>query len=82
MTRHRPARPVPASQVMAELRGLHGAIREFYAGKPEDVLGHVSVYDPLFGWLMVILALRLGIHHDQLHYDDVLTLAQAMPGVK
>jgi hypothetical protein len=25
----------------------------------------------LFGWCNLIVTLRIGIYHDQLHYDDV-----------
>jgi hypothetical protein len=73
--RHNPRKPVPLEQLMSELRSLHAEVRAFYTGKPEDVLGNVSLYDPYFGWLNMILTLRLGMYHDQLHYEDVIQLA-------
>jgi len=35
------------------------------------VLGNLYLYDPVFGWCNLIVTLRIGIYHDQLHYDDV-----------
>lgn len=77
--RHTPRRPVSLEQLKAELRSLHRQVRDFYAGKDEAVLGNISVYDPYFGWLNLIVTLRIGIYHDQLHYDDVVKLAQSLP---
>ena len=74
--RHNPRRPVPLTQLTSELRALHQQAHDFYDDKDEAELGHVHLYDPYFGWLNLILTLRLGIYHDQLHYDDVLKLAQ------
>ena len=31
--------------------------------------------NPLFGWCNLIVTLRIGIYHDQLHYEDVLKQA-------
>jgi hypothetical protein len=76
--RVRPDNRVPLDHLARDLRDLHQAVRDFYTGKDEDVLGHVSVWDPYFGWLNLILVLRLGIYHDQLHYEDVLQLAHSM----
>jgi len=75
--RHTPRRPVPLETLAAELRDLHRRVRAFYEGKDEAVLGHVYLYDPLFGLLNLIVTLRLGIYHDQLHYEDVAKLAGA-----
>jgi hypothetical protein len=61
-----------------ELRSLHWNIRGFYQGKDEAVLGNLAVYDPYFGWLNLIVTLRLGIYHDQLHYEDVIRLAEGV----
>ena len=58
-----------------ELRMLHANVRKFYEGKDEDVLGNLYLYDPLFGWCNLIVTLRIGIYHDQLHYDDVVRQA-------
>ena len=73
--RHNPRHPVPLAKLVDDLRTLHGQIAAFYTGKDEAVLGHISIYDPYFGSLNLILTLRLGIYHDQLHYDDVIKLA-------
>ena len=41
-----------------------------------QALGNVYLLDPLFGWLNLITTLRMGVHHDQLHYDDVIQQAR------
>lgn len=76
--RHNPRKPVSLEQLETELRDLHKRVRDFYAGKDEAVLGNISLYDPYFGWLNLIVTLRIGIYHDQLHYDDVIKLAQSL----
>lgn len=73
--RHNTRRPVPFDQLKSELRGLHAEVRRFYEGKDEDVLGNLYLYDPLFGWCNLIVTLRVGVYHDQLHYDDVIRQA-------
>jgi len=73
--RHNPRRPVPLSTVVEKLRGLHAEVRDFYTGKDEDILGNISLYDPMFGRLNLIVTLRLGLYHDQLYYDDVVAQA-------
>jgi hypothetical protein len=73
---HTPRRPIPLATLVAELRDLHRQVRAFYAGKDEAMLGHVYLFDPLFGFLNLIVTLRLGVYHDQLHYDDVVNLAK------
>jgi hypothetical protein len=78
--RHKPSKPVPLAVLMQDLRTLHAQIATFYTGKDEDVLGNISIYDPYFGSLNLILTLRLGIYHDQLHYDDVIKLAGRFKG--
>ena len=73
--RYNPRRPVPLEVLKQELRDLHRRIAAFYSSKDEDVLGNISIYDPYFGSLNLILTLRLGIYHDQLHYEDIVLLA-------
>lgn len=73
--RHNTNRPVALEQLKTELRSLHTDVRRFYQDKDEDVLGNLYLYDPLFGWCNLIVTLRIGIYHDQLHYDDVIKLA-------
>ena len=60
----------------SETRNLHMKIRKFYNDKDEDLLGNLYLYDPLFGWCNLIVTLRIGIYHDQLHYDDVRRQAE------
>lgn len=76
--RHNPRKPVPLETLKAETRELHAKIRAFYTGKDEDVLGNLYLYDPVFGFINLIVTLRIGIYHDQLHFDDVFKLAQAL----
>ena len=71
-------KPVSLEQLKTELRDLHANVRKFYEGKDEDVLGNLYLYDPLFGWCNLIVTLRIGIYHDQLHFDDVIKQAAAL----
>ena len=73
--RYNPRHPVSLSKLAADLRALHAQIAAFYTGKDEAVLGNIAIYDPYFGSLNLILTLRLGIYHDQLHYDDLIKMA-------
>jgi hypothetical protein len=73
--RYNPRKPAPLETLKAENRELHTAIRAFYTSKDEDMLGNIYLYDPVFGLLNLIVTLRIGIYHDQLHYDDVFKLA-------
>jgi hypothetical protein len=68
-------KPVSMQQLKKELRDLHAHIRQFYEDKDEDVLGNLYLFDPLFGWVNLIVTLRIGIYHDQLHFDDVVKQA-------
>ncbi len=71
-----PNRRVSLESIQRKMRNLR--VRVFYEGKPEDVLGNVFVYDPYFGCLNLIVTLRIGIYHDQLHNEDIIRLAGAM----
>ena len=73
--RYSTRKPITFEQLKSELRMLHANVRKFYEGKDEDVLGNLYLYDPLFGWCNLIVTLRIGIYHDQLHYDDVFKQA-------
>ncbi len=73
-------KPVALEQLQAETRQLHAEIRAFYSGKDEDVLGNIFLYDPVVGTLNLITTLRVGIHHDQLHDEDVIRMAQGLAG--
>ena len=74
--RYNRRKPVSLEMLKAETRNLHMKIREFYEGKDGDVLGNLHLYDPVFGWCNLIVTLRIGIYHDQLHYDDVIKQAE------
>ena len=73
--RYNTRKPVSLEALKTELRNLHSNVRQFYEGKDENVLGNLYLYDPLFGWCNLIVTLRIGIYHDQLHYDDVVKQA-------
>lgn len=70
--RYNTRQPVSLEALKTELRTLHEDVRRFYEGKDENVLGNLYLYDPLFGWCNLIVVLRIGVYHDQLHYDDVI----------
>jgi len=76
--RYTPRRPVPLDKLKAENRNLHRDVRAFYTGIDPALLGNTFVYDPLFGAINLILTLRIGIYHDQLHFDDVFRMVKAM----
>jgi hypothetical protein len=69
--RYNTRKPVPLDALKTKLCELHGKIRAFYEDKDEDVMGNLYLYDPVFGWCNLIVTLRIGIYHDQLHYDDI-----------
>lgn len=73
--RHNQRKPVSLDALKSEVRSLHAKVRGFYEGKDLDMLGNLYLYDPLFGWCNLIIVLRIGIYHDQLHFDDVLKQA-------
>jgi hypothetical protein len=77
--RHNPKKPVPWAVLRAEVESTHDRVRRFYAGKDPDLLGNIYAYDPAVGVVNLITALKVGIDHDQLHYDDVLELAASLP---
>ena len=69
-------KPVSMEALRAETREIHAKVRAFYEDKDEDVLGNLYLYDPVFGWCNLIVTLRIGIYHDQLHYDDAIKQAK------
>lgn len=78
--RYNTRKPVSLDALGLETRTLHGRVRRFYEGKDEDLLGNLYLYDPLFGWCNLIVTLRIGIYHDQLHYDDIFKQAKQFKG--
>jgi hypothetical protein len=75
MPRHTPRKPVDIEILEAESRQLHAEIRAFYQDKDPAMLGNIFMHDPLVGRLNMIVTLKIGIYHDQLHYEDILRLA-------
>ena len=73
--RHNPRKPIPLAELKANVQAAHSRVRAFYAGKDEDVLGNIPLYDPAIGVLNLITALKVGTDHDRLHYDDVQEMA-------
>lgn len=69
--RYKPGRPTTLDVLKNNLTKVHLDVRQFYSGKDQDYLGHVSLYDPVMGWLNLILALRVGLYHDQLHVEQI-----------
>jgi hypothetical protein len=68
-------KPVPLETLETGIRALHAETRRFYEARPEDLLGNLYLYDPFFGWCNLIVTFRIGIYHDQLHYEDVIKQA-------
>jgi len=76
--KYTPEHPVPLSVLLEEMRQIHSTIRAFYQGKDQAQLGHVYLFDPLFGFINLILTLQIGLYHDQLHYEDIIKQARAL----
>ncbi len=76
--RHNPQKPIPLAALRAEVEAAHIRLRSFYTGKDPDVLGNIYAYDPAIGVVNLITALKVGLDHDQLHYDDVLTMVASL----
>jgi hypothetical protein len=76
--RHNPRKPIPLAELRANVQDAHSRVRAFYAGKDEDVLGNIRMYDPAIGVVNLITALKVGSDHDRLHYDDVQEMAAAL----
>ena len=64
--------PVPLSKLLTETRKAHQEVRNFFERKDQSLLGHIYFILPVFGIFNLVQALRIGIYHDQLHYDDVI----------
>jgi hypothetical protein len=76
--RHNPEMPIPLAELVAEVESAHSRVRSFYTGKDPDVLGNIYAYDPAIGVVNLITGLKVGIDHDQLHYDDLLEMAASL----
>jgi hypothetical protein len=69
--KHTPEKAIPLAVLEWNLVETHRQVYKFWAGKDPDLLGHVSVWDPAMGWLNLILVLRVGLYHDELHFETI-----------
>ncbi len=74
--RYTPERPASLTTLHELIAAEHGRVRRFYAGKDERVLGNTPLYDPAIGRLNMILALRVGVHHDEHHFATIRRLLE------
>lgn len=75
--RYNPKRQISLLLLKEDIARDHQQVILFYRGKPLDLLGNTYLYDPAIGTLNLIQALRVGLYHDQLHYDAVDTILKA-----
>lgn len=80
--RYTPRHPVSLEQLKKNTRDLHAAVRAFYEDKDPALLGNIFLYDPLFGSINLIVTLRIGVYHDQLHFYDILKLAESFSNAR
>jgi hypothetical protein len=80
--RYTPARPVPLAVLCTNLVDIHQEVDAFYRDKDPDLLGHVGIPDPVIGWLNLIQCLRVGLYHDELHYDSIRTALTELPHIR
>lgn len=73
--KYTPRHPAPQKILCQSLLEVHQKYRQFYEGKDPDLLGHISVFDPVIGRVNLIQVLRVAIYHDQLHFQDVIEMA-------
>jgi hypothetical protein len=78
--KYTPDTPVSLGTLKSEQCAIHQRVRDFYTGKPEPALGRVYLFDPLLGFVNLIVSLRIGLYHDQLHYEDVIRMAADLRG--
>ena len=76
--RHTPEKRISLAELKAEVEVVHGRLRSFYTGQDPDVLGNIYAYDPAIGVMNLITGLKVGIYHDQLHYDDLIEMATSL----
>jgi hypothetical protein len=69
--RNTPDHPAPLEELYENTSNVHHRIEEFYLARPEPLLGHVVLCDPLIGLLNLIQALQVGLYHDELHYESI-----------
>ena len=69
--KYTPSKPTSLEVLKENLTKTHLEVRKFFTGKEPDYLGHVSLYDPVMGWLNLIRALRVGLYRDDLHIEQI-----------
>lgn len=75
--KYKPKRSTSLAVLREETMAVHRRAREFYEGKPLDVLGNIYGYDPVIGVVNLIQTLKVGVDHDQLHYSDIMKQASS-----
>jgi hypothetical protein len=70
-------RPTDLTALYAQTAVEHQAIRAFFSGKDEWTMGNFYLYDPAIGWLNMVQMLRVGVHHDEHHFQQVRQILQA-----
>lgn len=69
--KYTPERPTTLAVLHEMTAAEHDRVRKFYTGKDAGVLGNTPLYDPAIGWLNLIQALRVGVHHDAHHFATI-----------
>jgi hypothetical protein len=80
--KYNPKRRTGKEILQKEAEAVHQRTRQFFEGKPLDVLGNIYGYDPVIGLANLVQTLKIGIDHDQLHYDDVIELAGSLKNAR
>ena len=68
------------AELEAKLVNVHGRVKSFYASNNPDLLGHVTLYDPVIERMKVTQALRGALYHDELHFDHIKELTRKLKG--
>lgn len=76
--KYNPKRPARLVVLQEATQAVHRRAQEFYEGKALDLLGNIYGYDPVIGVVNLIQTLKVGVDHDQLHYEDVIKLAGSL----
>jgi hypothetical protein len=72
--RYHPMRPVSRGELQSMLHAEHRALRNFYEGEPEELLGRARMYDPLIGRVNMIQILLITRYHDEHHYQQARSI--------
>ena len=77
--KYKPDNPISLSALMANLTAIHNKADQFFSSTDPDLLGHVVLWDPVMGWANLIQTLRIGIYHDELHYEEIVSRLPVLP---